>query len=256
GSLSRYKACLVANGNSQQLCVNYDDTFSPIVKLATIRTVLSLATSRNSLVHQLNVKNAFLHGTLSETASLSHVNGMFLSQKKHATDILERAGIRNCHLCRTSIDTESKLGADGTLVSDLTLNKNLAGALQYLTLTRVMQFSRFVTICMILGSLILHLLKRILRYVCGTSNYGLQLFSSSTSSLVAYSNVDWAGCLTTRHSFSYYVFLGKNLLSWSSKRQYTLPYSSVEAEYRGVANAVDETSWLQNLFREIHSPLH
>ncbi|GKE80532.1 ribonuclease H-like domain-containing protein [Tanacetum coccineum] len=99
-------------------------------------------------------------------------------------------------------------------------------------------------------------LKRILRYVRGTLNYGLQIYSSSTSSLVAYFDADWAGCPTTRRSTSgYYVFLGNNLLSWSSKRQFTLSRSSAEAEYRGVANAVAETSWLRNLLRELHSPL-
>ncbi|GKD12539.1 ribonuclease H-like domain-containing protein, partial [Tanacetum coccineum] len=85
-------------------------------------------------------------------------------------------------------------------------------------------------------------LKRILRYVHGTLDYGLQLFSSSTTDLIAYSNVDWAGCLTTRCSTSgYCVFLGNNLLSWSFKRQPMLSRSSAEAEYRGVANAVAET---------------
>ncbi|GKC03332.1 ribonuclease H-like domain-containing protein, partial [Tanacetum coccineum] len=54
----------------------------------------------------------------------------------------------------------------------------------------------------------------------------------------------------------YFVFLGDNLLSWSSKSQYTLSRSSTEAEYRGVANEVSETSWLRNLLRELHSPLH
>jgi ATP sulfurylase len=49
--------------------------------------------------------------------------------------------------------------------------------------------------------------------------------------------------------------LGDNLLSWSSKRQHTLSRSSVEAEYRGVANAVVETAWLRNLHRELHTPL-
>ncbi|GJS39342.1 ribonuclease H-like domain-containing protein [Tanacetum coccineum] len=93
-------------------------------------------------------------------------------------------------------------------------------------------------------------------YVRGTLDYGLQLYSSSTSSLVAYSDADWAGCPTTRRSTSgYCVFLGNNLLSWSSKRQFTLSRSSAEAEYRGVANAVAETSWLRNLLRELHSPL-
>ncbi|GKA11100.1 ribonuclease H-like domain-containing protein [Tanacetum coccineum] len=99
-------------------------------------------------------------------------------------------------------------------------------------------------------------LKRVLRYVRGTLDYGLQLFSSSTTNLVAYSDADWTGCSTTRRSTSgYCVFLGNNLLSWSSKHQPTLSRSSAEAEYRGVANAVAETCWLRNLLRELHAPL-
>ncbi|GKD80842.1 ribonuclease H-like domain-containing protein, partial [Tanacetum coccineum] len=93
-------------------------------------------------------------------------------------------------------------------------------------------------------------------YVRGTLDYGLQLFSSSTTNLVAYSNVDWASCPNTRRSTSgYYIFLGNNLLSWSSKRQLTLSHSSAEAEYRSVANAIAETCWLRNLLRELHTPL-
>ncbi|GKE75452.1 ribonuclease H-like domain-containing protein, partial [Tanacetum coccineum] len=73
------------------------------------------------------------------------------------------------------------------------------------------------------------------------ADLGLQLFLSSTTSLVAYSDVDWAGCPTTQRSnLGYCVFLGNNLLSWSYKRQLMLSCSSVEAEYRGVANAVAE----------------
>ncbi|GKF34010.1 ribonuclease H-like domain-containing protein, partial [Tanacetum coccineum] len=92
--------------------------------------------------------------------------------------------------------------------------------------------------------------------VCGTLDFRLQLYASSTSSLVAYSDADWAGCPTTRHSTSgYCVFLGDNLLSWSCKRQHTLFRSSVDAEYQCVANVVAETAWLCNLLRELHMPL-
>ncbi|GKC15264.1 ribonuclease H-like domain-containing protein [Tanacetum coccineum] len=62
--------------------------------------------------------------------------------------------------------------------------------------------------------------KRFLRNVHGTLNHGLYLVSSSTTSLVAYSDVDWAGCpATQRLTSGYRVFLGNNLLSWFSKRQ-------------------------------------
>ncbi|GJW49651.1 ribonuclease H-like domain-containing protein, partial [Tanacetum coccineum] len=65
GTLSRYKARLIANGSIHLDGVNVDETFSLVVKLGTIRTILSLATSRHWPVHQLDVKNAFLHGDLS-----------------------------------------------------------------------------------------------------------------------------------------------------------------------------------------------
>ncbi|GJT18503.1 ribonuclease H-like domain-containing protein [Tanacetum coccineum] len=99
-------------------------------------------------------------------------------------------------------------------------------------------------------------MKRVLRYLRGTTNLELQLFRSTTSQLIAYSDADWAGCPATRRStFGYCIFLGDNLLTWSSKCQDTLSYSSVEAEYHGVANGVAETSWIRNLLRELHTPL-
>ena len=99
-------------------------------------------------------------------------------------------------------------------------------------------------------------LKCILRYIRGTLHLGLVLRPCRQDDLVVYSDSDWAGCPDTRKSTSgYAVFLGDNLISWSSKRQNTVSRSSAEAEYRAVANAVAEASWLRQLLSELHSPL-
>ena len=89
-------------------------------------------------------------------------------------------------------------------------------------------------------------LKRILRYVRGTLTMGLLIRPSTQADLVVYFDADWAGCPDTCRSTSgYAVFLGDNLVSWSSKHQNTISRSSAEAEYRAVANAVAEATWLR-----------
>jgi hypothetical protein len=62
GTIDRYKARLVVEGFKQRYDIDYEDTFSPMVKIATIITVLSLAISRGWSLRQLDVKNAFLYG--------------------------------------------------------------------------------------------------------------------------------------------------------------------------------------------------
>ena len=81
GTLESYKARWFLWGFTQRPSVDYDETFSPVVKPATVRTVLSLALSRSWPVHQLDVKNAFLHGTLSETVYCSQPAGFVDSSR-------------------------------------------------------------------------------------------------------------------------------------------------------------------------------
>jgi hypothetical protein len=103
----------------------------------------------------------------------------------------------------------------------------------------------------------LTMLKRILRYVKGTPSLGVQLRTITTPTLTVYSDADWAGCPDTRRSTSgFCVFLGSSLISWSSKRQTTVSRSSAEAEYRAIANAVSESSWLRQLLGELRCPVN
>jgi hypothetical protein len=61
-----YKARLVTKGFKQCFGIDYEDTFSPVVKAATIRLVLSIVVSRGWCLRQLDVQNVFLHGVLQE----------------------------------------------------------------------------------------------------------------------------------------------------------------------------------------------
>ena len=66
GSFERYKARLVGDGKSQREGIDCDETFSLVVKPATIRIVLSIPLFKSWTIHQLDIKNAFLHGYLNE----------------------------------------------------------------------------------------------------------------------------------------------------------------------------------------------
>ena len=163
-----------------------------------------------------------------------------------------------CKPCSTPVDLHSKLSADGPPVADATQYRSLAGALQYLTFTRPdIAFAVQQTCLYMHDPREPHLaaLKRILRYLQGTLSLGLTMRRSSPADLVVYMDADWAGYPDTRRSTSgYAVFLGDNLVSWSSKRQHTVSRSSAEAEYRAVANGVAEATWLRQLLLELRHP--
>jgi hypothetical protein len=99
-------------------------------------------------------------------------------------------------------------------------------------------------------------MKRVLRYLRGTIDFGFLLRRSSATELRVYSDADWTGCPDTRRSTSGYAFfLGDSLVSLSSKRQPVVSCSSAEAEYCAVANGVAKATWLRQLLQELHSPL-
>jgi hypothetical protein len=235
------------------LLLYVDDIVLTASSMSLLRRTISALQQEFSL-KDLGQLHHFLGMHVQHTSS-----GLYLSQQQYMLDILDRAGMRDCKPCTTPVDINPKLSADGDLVSDATVFCSLAGALQYLTFTCPDISYAVQQICLHMHDLRephLAALKRILRYIRGTLDLCLLVRPSSQIELVVYSDADWVGCPDTRRSTSgYAVFLGDNLVSWSSKRQNTVSRSSAEAEYRAVANVVAEAAWIRQLLNELHSPL-
>jgi hypothetical protein len=124
--------------------------------------------------------------------------------------------------CSTSVDTQVKVSSDmGAPVRDLTAYCCLAEALQYLTFIRPDIAYAIQQVCLHTHDPRepnLTAVKCILRYLQGTLDLGLLLRRASASDLIVYTDDDRAGCPDTRRStLGYAVFLGDNLISWSSK---------------------------------------
>ncbi|GJT17461.1 ribonuclease H-like domain-containing protein [Tanacetum coccineum] len=258
GTLSRYEARLVANGSSQQLGIDFDETFSPV--------------------------NAFLNGDLSETVYMHQPPGFVDNRYPHHVCLLQRSlyGLKQAPRAwfqrfagyatlagfyHSRCDSSLFIYRHGShvaylliYVDDIILTASCLTLLQQIISSLNNEFDMTA-----LGALNYFLdifadrtptesklgpegapvqdptlycsLARGLQYLtftrpdlsyAGTLDLVLHLFASSTTSLVGYTDAYWAGCPSTR---------------------------SAEAEYRGVTNVVAETAWLRNHLRELHSLL-
>jgi hypothetical protein len=168
--------------NMAYLLLYVDEIILTASSTDLLRSIIS------SLTVEFSMKDlGSLHHFLGMSVT-RNTTGMFLSQHHYILEILDHAGMTDCKPCSTPIDTNAKLSANGPHVSDATDYRALAGALQYLTFTGPDISYAVQQICLCMHDPRephLALIKRVLRYIKGTMDYGMHLLRSSSCDLVA-----------------------------------------------------------------------
>ncbi|CAM8895696.1 unnamed protein product [Rhodiola kirilowii] len=178
------------------------------------------------------------------------MEGIFISQSKYATNLIKKFDLEKASHKRTPAATHVKITKDeaGTSV-DQTLYRSMIGSLLYLTASRP-DIAHDVGVCARYQAnpKESHLMnvKSIIKYVCGTADYGLWYTKDTNSCLVGYCDVDWAGNIEDRKSKSGgCFFLGNNLVSWFSKKHNSISLSTAEAEYIAAGSCCTQTLWMK-----------
>ncbi|GJW13483.1 retrovirus-related pol polyprotein from transposon TNT 1-94 [Tanacetum coccineum] len=176
--------------------------------------------------------------------------GIFINQSNYELEILKKYGMESCDPVGTPMEIKDKLDLDqnGSPV-DATKYHSMISALMYLTSSRP---DIVHTTC--LGARYqakptekhLKEVKRIFRYLRGTVNTGLWYTKDSGIKLTGFSDVDYAGCKDTFKSTSGGAhFLGKKLVSWSSKKQDCTELSTAKAEYVSLSACCAQVLWMR-----------
>ncbi len=178
-------------------------------------------------------------------------DGVYVHQSKYTKELLKKFKLEDCKVMNTPMHPTCNLSKEdeGAKV-DQKLYRGMIGSLLYLTASRPdILFS--VCLCARFQSdpreSHMTAVKRIFRYLKGTTNLGLLYRKSLDYKLIGFCDADYAGDRIERKSTSGNCqFLGDNLISWASKRQTTIAMSTAEAEYISAASCCTQLLWMKH----------
>eukprot|EP00253_Pinus_taeda_P022030 PITA_22030 len=220
-----YKARLVEKCYSQVSGIDFVGIFYPIAEITSIRLLLSVAAAFDFEVEQMDVKTTFLRGDLEEEIYMKKPEGFAVKGKKEldskSVKVVIPIGVRlSAEQCPKTQEEEEDMSR-----------------VPYTSLCQPGKEHRTIV-------------KRVFRYLCGTSDYGLCYQGRPGLDRVldirGFVVADWARDLDQRRSTSGYLFnLFGGAVSWMSKKQYVVALSTTEVEYMATTHARKEAVWLQ-----------
>lgn len=178
--------------------------------------------------------------------------GIFISQRKYAKEILERFNLQNANHVKNPIVPGVKLTEDGDENRvDSTVYKQLVGSLMYITTTRP---DLMFVVCLLSRYMSdpreehMQAAKRVMRYIKGTLGFGVFYKRGLTEDLMVYTDSDYAGDIDTRRSTSGYAFLlSGGAVAWASKKQPVVTLSTTEAEFIAAAYCACQCVWMRRI---------
>ena len=177
-----------------------------------------------------------------EVMTMRSKRGIFLSQRKYVLDLLSETRKLAAKPCQSPMAQSLHLSREGELFENPKRYRMLVGKLNYHTITRSnIAYSVSVVSQYMSSPTIDHwaAIEQILCYLKGAPGYGILYSNHGHNRLECFTDEEWAGSKEDRRSASgYCVFVG--LVSWKSKKQSIVSRSSVESEYRAVAQSTCE----------------
>lgn len=181
---------------------------------------------------------------------------IFVHQTAYANRVLHKFEMENCNPVSVPSDPNQTLSKDDGSDKSLYPYRQLIGSLMYLAIATRPDICYAVSIASRYlespSQMHENAAKRILKYIRGTSNYGLLYHSDERERIRGFSDADYAGDTDTRRSTTGFCFLiGNGVVSWNSERQKSVSLSTTESEYVAASNAVKELVWIKRMVNEL-----
>nr|GEU41770.1 uncharacterized mitochondrial protein AtMg00810-like [Tanacetum cinerariifolium] len=247
GIVVRNKARLVAQGHRQEEGIDYDEVFAPVARIEAIMIFLVFASFMGCIVYQIDVKSAFLYGTIEEEMSSigdltfflglqvkQSEEGIFISQDKYVAKILKKFDLSSVKTASTLIETQKTLVKDEEATDvDVHLYRSMIGSLMYLTASRPD-----------------------IMYLKSQPKLGLWYPRDSPFNLEAYSDSDYVRAnLDRKPTTGGYQFLCRRLISWQCKKQTIVATFTTKAEYVVATNCCGQEIGLGDRHRRQETTL-
>ncbi|GJV40938.1 putative ribonuclease H-like domain-containing protein [Tanacetum coccineum] len=269
GIVIRNNARLVAQGHTQEEGIDYEEVFAPVARIEAIRLLLANASYMGFTVYQMDVKSAFLYGTIDEEVYVMQPPGFQDTQFLHEVSKVVKAmyglhqaprawyGELSFFLGQQVLQKKDGIFlSQDKYVGDILKKfgfsdlKSMIRSLMYLTASRPdIMFAIYACARhqVTPKECHLHAVKRIFRYLKGHPKLGLWYPKESPFDLVAYSDSDYGGASQDRKSTTRGCqFLGRRLISWQCKKQTIVATSTTKAEYVAAASGCGQVLWIQN----------